>query len=80
VAERITFASKSEADLAAALVEQAGEPAQAVAQALAARDGMIVALHAADERRHPLDLLLEEVSLSINTTAAGGNASLMAMV
>ncbi|GHC82457.1 trifunctional transcriptional regulator/proline dehydrogenase/L-glutamate gamma-semialdehyde dehydrogenase [Novosphingobium pokkalii] len=81
VAERITFASKSEADLAAALVEQAGEPAQAVAQALAARDGMIVALHAADEHgAYPLDLLLEEVSLSINTTAAGGNASLMAMV
>ena len=26
------------------------------------------------------DLLLEEVAVSINTTAAGGNASLMAMV
>ena len=27
----------------------------------------------------PLDLLLEEVTLSVNTTAAGGNASLMAI-
>ena len=42
--------------------------------------GPIVTLHAADQNAdlayHP-DWLLEEVSTSINTTAAGGNASLM---
>jgi RHH-type proline utilization regulon transcriptional repressor/proline dehydrogenase/delta 1-pyrroline-5-carboxylate dehydrogenase len=82
LAAQVCFAKAAGADdLAAALVEQTGEPARQVAQALAGREGMIVALHTADETgAYPLDLLLEEVSLSINTTAAGGNASLMAMV
>ncbi|NWP28972.1 hypothetical protein GY984_25080, partial [Escherichia coli] len=60
--------------IAAALVE--GDAA-AVAEALVARDGPIVPLLAAGEQGYPIDLLLEEVSISINTTAAGGNASLM---
>ncbi|NKJ41931.1 trifunctional transcriptional regulator/proline dehydrogenase/L-glutamate gamma-semialdehyde dehydrogenase [Novosphingobium sp. SG720] len=86
LATRVTFADGAKADLAAALVELNGEDqarvlAMHAAQDLAAREGMIVALHAADDNgAYPLDLLLEEVSLSINTTAAGGNASLMAMV
>ncbi|MEI6642602.1 MAG: bifunctional proline dehydrogenase/L-glutamate gamma-semialdehyde dehydrogenase PutA [Novosphingobium sp.] len=69
-------------DLAAALI--AGEPA-AIAEAtrqLAARDGAIVTPHAplaGGAATYPLDLLLEEVTLSVNTTAAGGNASLMAI-
>jgi RHH-type proline utilization regulon transcriptional repressor/proline dehydrogenase/delta 1-pyrroline-5-carboxylate dehydrogenase len=62
--------------IAAALVE--GD-ALAAAQALAARDGAVVPLHAETGGRYPLDLLVEERSTSINTTAAGGNASLMAM-
>ena len=53
--------------------------AQAVAEAAAA-PGPIISVHAA-EQDQPLayhcDWLLEEVSISINTTAAGGNASLM---
>ena len=53
--------------------------AQAVAEA-AAMPGPIISVHAA-EQDQPLayhcDWLLEEVSISINTTAAGGNASLM---
>ena len=53
--------------------------ARAVAEA-AAVPGPIISVHAA-EQDQPLayhcDWLLEEVSISINTTAAGGNASLM---
>ncbi len=53
--------------------------ARAVAEAAAA-PGPIISVHAA-EQDQPLayhcDWLLEEVSISINTTAAGGNASLM---
>ncbi|MBB3941588.1 RHH-type proline utilization regulon transcriptional repressor/proline dehydrogenase/delta 1-pyrroline-5-carboxylate dehydrogenase [Novosphingobium fluoreni] len=41
-------------------------------------DGAIVPVHAADAGGlWPTDWLLEEVSTSVNTTAAGGNASLM---
>jgi len=81
VAARIGFARDGQPDLAAALVERPGEPAREAAVGMAAREGMIVAVHVADATgTYPLDLLVEEVSLSINTTAAGGNASLMAMV
>jgi len=61
---------------ARALVD--GDPAftLAIAQAVAALDGAIVpVLCPADDD----GMLVIEVSLSINTTAAGGNASLMAM-
>jgi len=59
---------------ASALVE--AEPV-ALAEQLAVQDGPIVPILARGETGYPLDLLLEEVSISINTTAAGGNASLM---
>ena len=68
------FAPDTAEPLAAALVE--GE-AGALAAELAGRDGPIVSLFVAGSSGYPLDLLLEEVSISINTTAAGGNASLM---
>lgn len=65
--------------VSAALVEAPDDVADTVA-AMAARPGAIVTVHAAD-RTLPLayqcDWLLEEVSTSINTTAAGGNATLM---
>ena len=48
-----------------------------VQQQLAALPGPIVLTQAGPDYR--LDWLVEEVSTSINTTAAGGNASLMAM-
>ncbi len=70
--------------LASALLEgEAALIAEATRQ-LAARDGAIVTPHvplsgSGSAARYNLDLLLEEVSLSINTTAAGGNASLMAL-
>ena len=66
--------------LAAALVEGDGARIAAASEILAGRDGAIVTLQAPSEcGGYVLDWLLEEVSTSINTTAAGGNASLMAL-
>ncbi len=72
-------------DLAAALVEGDAAEILRVQQALAARPGPIVPLHVAstplapDSAVYDLDRLVDEVSISINTTAAGGNAHLMAL-
>ena len=55
---------------------------QQLAMALAERPGAIVAVHTANLEStppYPLEWLLLEQSVSINTTAAGGNASLMSM-
>jgi RHH-type transcriptional regulator, proline utilization regulon repressor / proline dehydrogenase / delta 1-pyrroline-5-carboxylate dehydrogenase len=56
----------------------AGEPAELgmLLQRLAEREGPIVPVYCAP---YPIDLLFDEVALSINTAAAGGNASLMAI-
>ncbi len=62
--------------IGAVLVEDPAD-VRAVAQALAERDGPIVPLQLASADGYVLDWLVEEVSISINTTAAGGNASLM---
>ncbi|PZQ52419.1 MAG: trifunctional transcriptional regulator/proline dehydrogenase/L-glutamate gamma-semialdehyde dehydrogenase [Rhodovulum sulfidophilum] len=72
---------------AGALVEGAGPRVAEVAKRIAALPGPLVLVQAASAeeitRRGPeaycLSWLLEEVSISINTTAAGGNASLMAI-
>lgn len=87
IAARIDWADRAlEApDIAAALVEGDASAVQAAARTLAARAGAIVPLHARSSAAlaagdgYALDGLLEEVSTSINTTAAGGNASLMAL-
>ncbi|MFM9936707.1 MAG: bifunctional proline dehydrogenase/L-glutamate gamma-semialdehyde dehydrogenase PutA [Novosphingobium sp.] len=67
---------------------QSAAMAEATRQ-LAVREGAIVTPHAPHAEigqsgtgpapRYALDYLLEEVSMSVNTTAAGGNASLMAL-
>ena len=80
----VTGESLSEApDLSAALVEGPDDLVRAASRELAARDGAVVTLHTAlpgaGGPLWPLHLLLEEVTLSVNTTAAGGNASLMAL-
>ena len=62
---------------AGALIEGDAERVREVQQQLAALPGPIVLTQAGADYR--LDWLVEEVSTSINTTAAGGNASLMAM-
>jgi RHH-type proline utilization regulon transcriptional repressor/proline dehydrogenase/delta 1-pyrroline-5-carboxylate dehydrogenase len=70
-------------EVSAALAEGGGAEVTALLTRLAEREGAIVTVQAASTEalREPgaysLDLLIEEVSLSINTTAAGGNASLM---
>jgi RHH-type proline utilization regulon transcriptional repressor/proline dehydrogenase/delta 1-pyrroline-5-carboxylate dehydrogenase len=60
--------------IAAALFAGSREELAVLARRLAGRDGPIVALHTAPYRR---EALFDEVSLSVNTAAAGGNASLM---
>lgn len=65
---------------AGALIEGDAERVRAALEALAALPGPIVLPQAAGASGYRLDWLVEEVSTSINTTAAGGNASLMAMV
>lgn len=53
----------------------------ALLRELAAREGQIVALHGPDEAgQYPLEWLVLEYACSTNTTAAGGNAALMAQV
>jgi len=82
-----TAASIDEAtDIAAALIEGSAEPVRGVAVQLAARDGAIVTIQSATpaglldgSQTYDLSLLVNEVSISINTAAAGGNASLMAI-
>jgi RHH-type proline utilization regulon transcriptional repressor/proline dehydrogenase/delta 1-pyrroline-5-carboxylate dehydrogenase len=61
-------------NIRAALFAGSREELLALAQRLAARDGPIAPLHLAPYR---FESLIDEVSLSVNTAAAGGNASLM---
>jgi len=65
-----------------ALVQGSGEPVRDWSRRLAQRPGAIVTLHACapgvrQAGAYPLALLLAERTVSINTVAAGGNASLM---
>ena len=74
------FADSVDGPLTAALVEGGHDRVVAMARALAAMPGPIVPIHvlgAESEFDGLLTWLFEEVSISINTTAAGGNASLM---
>jgi RHH-type proline utilization regulon transcriptional repressor/proline dehydrogenase/delta 1-pyrroline-5-carboxylate dehydrogenase len=72
-------------DLSAVLIEGDAADVATASRRLAQRTGAIVSLQAATPEAlirgdgYMLDWLLEEVSTSINTTAAGGNASLMAL-
>ncbi|MGE4430975.1 MAG: trifunctional transcriptional regulator/proline dehydrogenase/L-glutamate gamma-semialdehyde dehydrogenase [Sphingobium sp.] len=73
-------------DLSVLLLEGDRDDVLAAARVLADRPGAITLLQAATpaglalgEEAYILDWLVEEISTSINTTAAGGNASLMAV-
>jgi RHH-type proline utilization regulon transcriptional repressor/proline dehydrogenase/delta 1-pyrroline-5-carboxylate dehydrogenase len=71
------FTANDEA-LAGVLVEGDADRVSEAVRSVAALSGAIVPVHAAgDDGQWECDRLLEEVSISINTTAAGGNASLM---
>ena len=67
-------ADEADRDLAAVLFEGSKDELLALMRRLAGRDGPIVPVHLAP---YPRELLFDEVSLSVNTAAAGGNASLM---
>jgi RHH-type proline utilization regulon transcriptional repressor/proline dehydrogenase/delta 1-pyrroline-5-carboxylate dehydrogenase len=71
---------------AAALHEGDADALRDAAIALAAREGPLVALHGASSQgladgseSYPLEWLVRERSVSTNTAAAGGNASLMTL-
>ena len=71
---------QSEPAFAHVLVEDGGQDVIAIQQAVAAQSGRIPIVQAASERTaYRTDWMLEEISVSIDTTAAGGNASLMAV-
>jgi RHH-type proline utilization regulon transcriptional repressor/proline dehydrogenase/delta 1-pyrroline-5-carboxylate dehydrogenase len=84
VADRISFAPiEAATDLRAVLFDGDPEGLRALNRRLAQREGPILAvvaitpdgLAAGDD--YDLNFLLEERSISTNTAAAGGNASLM---
>jgi len=83
VQARITLADgavdNAQVDVAAALHQGSVESLQALCDVLARRPGPIVAVTAWPEGSTdvPLERLLIERALSVNTAAAGGNASLM---
>ncbi len=72
-----SFGADADAPIAAILVEGDAARVAAAVTAAADRSGRIVPVHAEGPSGYSLDWLLEEISTSINTTAAGGNASLM---
>ncbi|QZH74131.1 MAG: trifunctional transcriptional regulator/proline dehydrogenase/L-glutamate gamma-semialdehyde dehydrogenase [Erythrobacter sp.] len=73
------------AAIASALLEGEGEGLLATLSGLASASGKVIPAQAAptgamlDPLAYQPELLVEEVSISTNTTAAGGNASLMAL-
>ncbi|MFI4998734.1 MAG: trifunctional transcriptional regulator/proline dehydrogenase/L-glutamate gamma-semialdehyde dehydrogenase [Reyranellales bacterium] len=67
---------ESEPHIAAVLFSGTTEALLALNRRMAERDGPIVPIYASD---YPVEGLVDEVSLSVNTAAAGGNASLMAI-
>ncbi|MDO4231439.1 MAG: trifunctional transcriptional regulator/proline dehydrogenase/L-glutamate gamma-semialdehyde dehydrogenase [Lautropia sp.] len=83
--KQITDAEIDTAPFAAALFEGDGEHLKALNQRLAKRNGAIVNLQglSLDQirqgRHYGNEILLAERSISVNTAAAGGNASLMTM-
>jgi len=83
VADRIAWLRDVPANstFAAVLIEPRMDGLRAVNLQLAGMAGPIPIIQVADGDGHYRpDWLVEEVSTSINTTAAGGNATLMAMV
>jgi RHH-type proline utilization regulon transcriptional repressor/proline dehydrogenase/delta 1-pyrroline-5-carboxylate dehydrogenase len=88
VAARVTWSSAWEKDgpFAGALVEGDAARVREVNQRIARLGGPLVLVQAArsaevaaDAEAYCLNWLVEEVSMSINTAAAGGNASLMSI-
>jgi RHH-type proline utilization regulon transcriptional repressor/proline dehydrogenase/delta 1-pyrroline-5-carboxylate dehydrogenase len=79
-------ADRAAAKFDAVLLEGDAAAVRRISAELAARPGPIVAVHALSRdalasgtASYPLEWLLTEQSVSANTTAAGGNASLMSI-
>ena len=71
----------AEPPFAHVLVEDAGQDIRPTLAAIAAKDGPIPIVQLGGETRaYRTDWMFEEVAISVDTTAAGGNASLMAVV
>ncbi len=63
------------------LIEDAGQDIRPILSTIAAKDGPIpIVQRGHAEGGYRIDWMVEEISTSIDTTAAGGNASLMAVV
>jgi RHH-type proline utilization regulon transcriptional repressor/proline dehydrogenase/delta 1-pyrroline-5-carboxylate dehydrogenase len=78
LADRIHESPGKTADIAAILFNGTDEALLARIQAVARRTGPIVPVHVAGpDGSYPLQCLVQERSVSTNTTAAGGNANLM---
>ncbi|MCX5514085.1 trifunctional transcriptional regulator/proline dehydrogenase/L-glutamate gamma-semialdehyde dehydrogenase [Kaistia algarum] len=82
--ERVFGESERDSPVAAVLFEGGGDALIRLQIELAALDGPIIPVHAvspeglaAGREDFPLAMLVEEMSISTNTAAAGGNASLM---
>jgi len=74
-------ASLETGDFTHVLIERSAHDIRPMLKAITAREGPIATVQLSDEQgRYRLDWMVEEVSISTDTTAAGGNASLMALV
>jgi RHH-type proline utilization regulon transcriptional repressor/proline dehydrogenase/delta 1-pyrroline-5-carboxylate dehydrogenase len=69
----------AEPRLAGVLFAGSSEMLRSVNRQLAARPGPILAVHVPENGAYRLEFLREEVAVSTNTAAAGGNASLLAI-
>jgi len=70
-------AQVDDADVSAVLY--AGPDAEVLRQKLARRDGALIPLLLVEQGGYNLHRLVVERAVSVNTTAAGGNASLMSI-
>lgn len=69
----------AQADVSAVLFAGTADQADSLRRRLAARDGLLIQLVLAEEGAYNLHRLVVERAVSVNTTAAGGNASLMSI-
>src|SRR3546814_543725 len=81
-AEQIAWCAGIEAgQFTHVLIERDGRDIRPLLKTIAAREGPIATVQLSNtEGGYRLDWMVEEVSISTDTTAAGGNASLMALV
>jgi RHH-type proline utilization regulon transcriptional repressor/proline dehydrogenase/delta 1-pyrroline-5-carboxylate dehydrogenase len=79
VRRRVRTGPAEPGSVQAALVEGGEQAATTMSRRLAEWPGPVVTVEGLVDGRYSLDLLVDEISISTNTAAAGGNASLMAL-